>query len=331
MNLNVLDVMKLCMAAVVVAIHTNPENNLDWKQGKEAIRIIYTVAVPYFFMTSGFLLFKKAEFPLQTKIDKSRVRNYVIKIGRFYAIWTLLYLPMTIWGFAKEGTPFLKSVLIFVQNVLFVGENYSSWLLWYLLALIVAILIVYVCSSLRLKWWHILLFAILLHAFGLFLDHCRDYGLLSDITNVYYSIFRTTRNGFFIGLIYVVLGMKLAHLQSNNKKRTTSIATVGILIGFIGSVYRYPFADVLFAYSLFVLTLQIPINFLSITKCVYFRYLSMVIYLVHMYWVVLWSGLLPQSDMKSLGVFVLSLAFSILSGILLYSCKDKVWFKFCFQ
>ena len=330
-NLNIIDIMKLCMAMIVIAIHTNPEIIIGNDYCREAINSIYKVAVPYFFMASGFLLFRKIQFPLITIEDKSRVRKYIVKIARMYLVWTLLYLPFTIWGFIKDGIPFLKSVFIFIRNVLFVGENYCSWPLWYLLALLVAVLILYLFSSLKLKLWHTLFVAILLYSVGLFLEYCRQHGLMTDVTRLYYSVFNTTRNGFFVGLLYVVLGLLTTYMRPLNKKVLLAGGCVGILIGFAGTIMNYPFAEVLLSYSLFIVTLQIPIQSLSVDMCVNLRYLSTIVYFIHMYWVVLWSVLLPQNEMTHLGVFVLSSSFAVLTGIILLRYKKQSWFKVCFQ
>ena len=47
-NFNAIDAMKLCMAVIVIAIHTNPENSFSWNFGREIQKSIYNVAVPYF-------------------------------------------------------------------------------------------------------------------------------------------------------------------------------------------------------------------------------------------------------------------------------------------
>lgn len=60
----VLDIMKLAMAIVVVAIHTRPELSFSSPVVVSLFEAVYSIAVPFFFMASGFLLFRKILFPL---------------------------------------------------------------------------------------------------------------------------------------------------------------------------------------------------------------------------------------------------------------------------
>ena len=50
-----LDIMKFVMAIVVVAIHTRPEMSCDSVFVRQIFETIYSLAVPFFFMASGFL------------------------------------------------------------------------------------------------------------------------------------------------------------------------------------------------------------------------------------------------------------------------------------
>lgn len=59
----VLDVMKLVMAIVFIAIHTHPELYSGSALIIQASVLLYSLAVPFFFMASGFLLFKKIHHP----------------------------------------------------------------------------------------------------------------------------------------------------------------------------------------------------------------------------------------------------------------------------
>lgn len=60
----VLDVMKFVMAIVVVAIHTRPEMSFSSPFVIRLFESVYSIAVPFFFMASGFLLFRKISLPL---------------------------------------------------------------------------------------------------------------------------------------------------------------------------------------------------------------------------------------------------------------------------
>ncbi len=323
---NAIDIMKLCMAIVVIAIHTRPESVLADSLGKEIVESIYAIAVPYFFIASGFLLFRKIQYPLEAE-GRVRIRKYLKKICRMYILWTLLFLPFTIWGFAQEGMSLYKGTIVFLRNVLLVGENLYSWPLWYLLALMVSVGIIYLCSFFKFKLCHILAIAFLFHGTGLFLDYCRQAGMFDDVVSLYFRIFKTTRNGLFVGLIYISLGMCMAYAH---KRIKYGALTMSLLIGIAGTLSRFPFADVLFVASLFALTLN-GAQSVSAHCCKYYRMTSSIIYFTHMYFVVLWGSLCQGENLKALYVFLLSLMSSILLAVILLKYKDKQLFKICFQ
>lgn len=103
---------------------------------------------PSFFLASGFLCFRDlnyASFGVAISAGTERVRNTIVKLLRLYLIWTLLYLPLTIFGNVLLGKNLLHGSLSFIRGTLFVGENYYSWPLWYLLASIVGFTLVFIC------------------------------------------------------------------------------------------------------------------------------------------------------------------------------------------
>ena len=73
-----LDVVKVVMAIFVVAIHTQPELCLQSDWARFLLSKLFNVAVPFFFVISGFLLWNKMDgLSLSVKL-----------VGRVY-----LYLP----------------------------------------------------------------------------------------------------------------------------------------------------------------------------------------------------------------------------------------------
>lgn len=100
----ILDLMKFVMAVVVIAIHIRPEVSFSNHSVKIIFEGIYSLAVPFFFMASGFLLFRKARIPLED-VGKARILSYLKRMLKLYVVWTLIYLPLTIYGFWKEHQP----------------------------------------------------------------------------------------------------------------------------------------------------------------------------------------------------------------------------------
>lgn len=182
------DILKFILSLVVVWIHT----------GNNTLMGLTGWAVPLFFVLSGFFLWSKI-FKENDSDGKCRVvSSWLMKILYMYVIWTMIYLPFSYIGFARDGMPFMKSVAIWLRNCIFVGENYLSWPLWYLLGLLWAGGIIWTGLRIKVPFWFLCVLACILYAVPFICD-LEEYHL-------YTSLFTHTRNGFFIGFPFMMIG-----------------------------------------------------------------------------------------------------------------------------
>lgn len=323
-NLKIIDLLKLLCAIGVVAVHTEPM--VAFNSNLWLVSTVYHVLpVPFFFMASGYLLFRKVELPLKCD-GKNVLKRYLIKIVRLYIVWTILFLPLIIWGYKNE-TSAIVVMLKFIRGVFLVGENAYSWPLWYLLGVIVPILLLYTWLSLHISLKKILCFSIVFTVLGEIIKYLHREQMYTSIIDIYYSLFVTTRNGLFIGLIYVVLGMLSFYWKS-----LSSFFLIGMLMcGCLGCLYNIPFSEFFFAYAFFNLVLKCNFSGVSNAVAVNCRKISTIIYFTHMYWVVFWENLLPHTALYSLHLFLLSCFSSCMLGILFIKYKNNKFFDICFQ
>ena len=118
----------ICSAIVDVLLIGCIDNNIIYILYEVAV----SIAVPFFFLSTGYLIGRKIQN--KKEFDDVLVERQQKKVIRYYVIWTIVYLPLTILGFYKAGDGFVKSFVQFIRNVFFQGENYYSWPLWYLLS-----------------------------------------------------------------------------------------------------------------------------------------------------------------------------------------------------
>ena len=251
-----IDFVKVLMAFVVVSIHTTAWPLLGIRE----------VAVPYFFIVSGFFLFGKMTG--DRAVDLSAIRAWTLRILKLYLIWTAVYLPFTVYGFVQDGLSLKQSLMLFGRNLLFVGENFMSWPLWYLLALIWSGVLIYILRALKVPIWGMLLVGIILAA----LPH-----YIGD-NSLFVKLFRDSRNLAFTGPFYVVLGGVLRHYQAR-------LPLWGGILLFIAGLVAYhftPFALPVAAAGLFLLAKELPLSGISDRLSRAFRDSSETIYLVHM-------------------------------------------------
>lgn len=247
---NVIDIVKFICALLVVAIHISP-------LGASEIRIIELsnyaikhcfarIAVPFFFASSGFFLFRKTDY---NNFSMEPVKKYVIKLLKLYAIWTVIYLPLKIKSIISYEKGIALGILDYLRDCVFDG-SYDH--LWYLPALIFATLIVSFLIYKKVKLKNILLISAVFYAAGLLTQSW--FGIIEPLRSMapaLWSVFRfakeifvTTRDGLFDGMIFVGIGAYIAYEGFNIPKKK---ALAGFFISYA----------LLFAESFFVTGMHI--------------------------------------------------------------------------
>ena len=129
-----IDLLKFIMAVCVVAIHTQPLYSIQSIVVQRLFDTITSLAVPYFFSVSGFLLFSKIDANISCTKNMEVCKRYLSRVLSLYVIWNIIYLPITIFGFKENNMSFARYVLDCIRGFLFIGQQFYSWQLWYLLS-----------------------------------------------------------------------------------------------------------------------------------------------------------------------------------------------------
>lgn len=320
-----IDCFKILMAIIVIAIHTNPQNIFDNIAIKLLVSKVYEVAVPFFFITSGFLLWNKMH-NASKEYKLIRLKKWIKKTFRLYSIWTLIYLPFTIYGFYLSEIGIVKSIIIFFRNFLLVGQNFWSWPLWYLLGMLVAGLILYVIVKYEIRDYVMYSIAFVLAITGALLNFFHETGIMSIIVESYYKLFYTTRNGFFEGFPYIVIGIAVA----NHGVLRSKVILYGILlVSFILHMMEINIATFFMSYALFSIVMLFDLNKKNDKFYRNCRLTSSILYFVHMIWVGCLIFIYPQINPLLLFVLTLLLSFVTSRVILFYS--ETRFVEYCFR
>lgn len=278
--INGIDLLKFVLAFLVIAIHTN------FNQCNIVFETTTGLAVPIFFTISGYLVQKKLE-QIDGNETQHYLRKYLTRSVRLYITWCILYLPLTIYGSLHSNDNILIRLFSILRGWVFVGENYMSWPLWYLLALIVATMIIRELLKHRFSTKQIFILSLILYAIGLCVDYIHDIGqgnvYVQKVIGIYYLLFKTTRNGIFLGLCFVSSGMMLARNEDRLKKIFSWEIYPICLLSFILCHYKIPFANVLFSSSFIALVLHSNIHYCKCSTLL--RKMSTLIYFTHMFFV----------------------------------------------
>lgn len=226
-----LDITKLIMALLVVEIHTRPL--VGWPLAHAIVQGIDVLAVPFFFMCSAFLCFRgieRSHFKTRDACGSVRVRKTIGKLAWLYVVWTVLFLPVTVYGNLLSSKGLWQSVVEFVRCTLLVGENFYSWPLWYLLASVVAFALVYVCLRAGVSCAQLIALSACFLLAGYFITWAENWqdapSVVRAFTNTYYAIFSTTRNGLFEGFFYVAVGACLGMREASMREASMRAAGV---------------------------------------------------------------------------------------------------------
>ncbi|SDX94687.1 acyltransferase family protein [Paenibacillus sp. CF384] len=235
-NFGGLDWLKFIVAIMVVANHTGPFLSYSTTADFVLSNLLTRIAVPVFFMTAGFLFYRKLTG--DPAKDRKALYSYMRRTGKLYLIAIVLYIPLNVYkGYFSDSF----TVYSLIKDIVFDGTFYH---LWYLPALMLGLLITYVLYQMK-SMNAMLAIAGGLYIVGLLGDSY--YGILpsgSVITQMYagmFNVFDYTRNGFFYAPIFLALGAWAAKQPASAKSPIANATLFACSLGLMvleGSVLR---------------------------------------------------------------------------------------------
>lgn len=327
-----IDIFRLIAALLVVAIHTSPLASFSETCDFILTRIFARVAVPFFFMVSGYFTISR----YSCNADKLKV--FLKRTAQIYGIAMLIYVPINIYNGYFRMDYFLPNL---IRDILIDGTLYH---LWYLPASMLGSVIAWYLVK-RLDYTRALHISFALYLVGMFGDSYYGAAERFFISRGFYSlIFQVmdyTRNGIFFAPIFFVIGgwiadkAKIIPLKKSICGFVVSLTLMfceAMLLHGIGW-QRFDSMYLLLIPSMFFL-FYILLNWKG-KRCRYLRTIALLIYLIHPMTIViihfsakllhLQSILIDNSLIYYLVVCFLSAAFAVPAGILWdkYKLKKK--------
>lgn len=192
-----IDYFRFIAALLIIAIHTSPLSSFSETGNFIFTRIVSRVAVPFFFMTSGFFLISRYT------CNAEKLEAFIKKTTLIYGVAILLYIPINVYNGYFKMDNLLPNI---IKDIVFDGTLYH---LWYLPASIIGAAIAWYLVK-KLNYPKALMVASVLYLIGLFGDSY--YGItekISCLNSLYTYIFQVTdytRNGIFFAPIFFILG-----------------------------------------------------------------------------------------------------------------------------
>lgn len=327
-----IDIAKIISAMLVVCIHTFPLADISEQANFVLVSILARLAVPFFFISSAYFFFQKIDFN-KTYRDSANVqvlKRYLKRLLKIYVIWSIIYLPYNFVLIHNGGFTWM-AVIRYIRDFFFTGSYYH---LWFLPSLMFAVTLVYVLVlKLNVKktiWISSLLYLIGM-AGNLYPDAMQSIPVISTIYDAYISVFVTTRNGLFFGMMFMSLGCYAAkHPARMEISRISLYAAISFVllvmecvilkmndqIHDLSSMYLMLVPCV---YLLFIRLLKVEMKH----KPMYytFRVLSLLIYVSHILFAQLFLWFLPS--MNSFLFYVLTLGCSFLLSYIIYHLSKQ--------
>lgn len=208
-NRNVyIDYMKFIAAFLVVAIHVSPLSGINENGDFILTRIIARIAVPYFFMVSGYYVLP------DSKKHNGRAVKFLKKTGILYLTAVILYLPINLYtGYFKE----LKAGKV-LRDIFFDGTFYH---LWYLPAVMLGVLLCLFLIRIMGERAAFII-TVILYLAGLLGDSY--YGLtrllpvMGKIYDGILQVFSYTRNGIFFAPVFLMLGCLIKNREKKGEE-----------------------------------------------------------------------------------------------------------------
>ncbi len=240
-----IDRFRLIAAFLVIAVHTFPLVSFSPQADFVLTHVLARVAVPFFFMATGFFLLPgvfpalernnnagtetsciKGNIPGK-RVDYRALKTFFKKTASIYLLSILIYLPLNI--YSGRLAEMLKPTSL-IRELAFGGTFYH---LWYLPASLLGVLVVCILLS-RFNWKGVLIMTGLLYTAALLGDSY--YGLalkfegLRNLYNLLFVYFDYTRNGLLMAPVFIALGSAAAFWGRN---RTVAVYAAGSAVSAI--------------------------------------------------------------------------------------------------
>ena len=216
-NYSGIDCFRLIAALLIVAIHTSPLLSFNETADFILTRIIARVAVPFFFMTSGFFLISRYS------CNHEKLKVFIKKTAIIYGIAILIYIPINIYKGYFSMDNLLPNI---IKDIVFDGTFYH---LWYLPASIIGAAIAWYMVK---RWGYskALIVCVILYIIGMFGDSyfgiAEQVGVLKQFYTLIFQLSDYTRNGIFFAPIFFVLGGMIADTNFKSSFQINGIAFV---------------------------------------------------------------------------------------------------------
>lgn len=203
---SLIDITKLIMAFLIVALHCNILNDQDVYLSYYMKEGLCRIAVPLFLMFSGFYLFKSVEV--------NQIKKWLKKIIILYFIWMVIYSPF--W-FNIKSVEYIKETLLILST--------GYFHLWYVLSLFISSYLLYLIKD-HVKL--IIFFALSFIAMSILIQYAINYNVFPELKNnpILWKHHEITYRNVFMVFPFLSVGF----LYHKYKEKVKNISNIKVLL-----------------------------------------------------------------------------------------------------
>lgn len=319
---NSINYMRLVCSFLVVAIHTNPFKEENILLSYIFTEIIPRIAVPFFFVISGYFYIKSLN---NNDNNKKIFIKYLKRLLRIYIIWSSIYFIINFIKALEYGFTIKGFVVDCIYKFFWMGSYYH---LWYFPAVIFCVIITTFFNKYnKLKFLYCI--SILLYIIGLL--GCSYYNIginIPIISNLYkLSTFEYIRRTFMMGVPFFLMGYIINKKENINKLNILFILSLILFVLEIFIVYKFNIQNnitvtiflYLLVFCIFMICLKHPMyNFDKYSNSS--KSLSGFIYYVHPIIILILVDILKLTQTAT---YFFTCLFSALLGLIIIKVNNK--------
>lgn len=325
------DYTKFILVFFIISIHLPVLEAVNENLSFWFNQVVCRVAVPYFFLCSGFFTAGKME-------DRLKVGAYLKRLLLLYLFYTALFLPQIVYLALQSDRSLGVEALEFIRDFFLVG-SYGP--LWFYPALIGATALLWLLTAVC-KWRQGVLLAVtsILYILGVCGNTYQALFLempgIGSALRVYLSIFETTRNGLFFGLFFLSIGYCICRSALTLRKVSSLLLfAVGFFLMFLEKAVAVHWVestenDMLLTLPLAVIPLFLFVSTVSGTEKqekngMYLRKLTTILFGIHTFVMFYLSFVLKLLHFTVNGTvrYVLVCILSVLFGMCVLRLAEK--------
>lgn len=317
-----IDILKFLFAICVVSIHTLPAGYFTNPFAGRVYDYLCASAVPFFFVSSGFLLAQKTENRSSSDPNPQLtvVTASLKKFAKLYVLWMLIYSPLAVWNLIHSHRGLLKGILVYLHGFFLVGEHYNSWPLWYLLSTVYGLCFLWFLSRRKTSLSQIVLISHIFFFCGAAVSYLLENAhiLPEGLSGIFGALSRILYPGRIVnGFLYISIGTIVYRRRFSNPMGYLFLL-LHLAAQLSGIEFLMTLCRPLSGLGLLILASNAPLKNTPVYPLM--RKLSVVLYFLHMYiWTFYYAAVYRQKTF-GLDCFLVTTLICILLG-LIYSFR----------